>query len=93
MDRERVLIGLWAMASACWICLILVGAAFGASQQPPEATLLLALAPPVLTMVCGYLIARIMRPPVPQTGSAERPASNPLEPPALRPSKPLQQDH
>lgn len=61
MDRERLLIGLWAMASACWICLVLATAITAPLVQTQQATFLLALTPPVLTIVSGYLIAWILR--------------------------------
>lgn len=68
MDRAKLLTGLWAMASGLWICLVLLSAAASAGQEAPRATFLLALAPPVLTIVAGLLIARVLRQPAEDSG-------------------------
>ncbi len=74
MDRERLLIGLWAMASACWICLVLATAITAPIVQSQQATFLLAMTPPVLTIVSGYLIAWVLRGPVERPRRPNRPA-------------------
>ena len=61
MDRDHALIGLWAMASGCWICLVLLAAAASPLAQAGQATYLLAFAPPVLTLISGCLTARVLR--------------------------------
>ena len=73
MDRERLLVGLWAMASACWICLVFAAAVAESLGPSQLATFLIALAPPVLTIVAGYLVARVLRGPVQTSRRSNRP--------------------
>ena len=78
MDRDHALIGLWAMASGCWICLVLLAATASPLAEAGQATYLLAFAPPVLTLISGCLIARVLR------GASDDP-DGPARPVARRP--------
>ena len=62
MERERFLIGLWALLSSCWICVILAAnlAVGGLSLD----SFLVAIGPPALVLLSGYLVAWVWRGPV-----------------------------